>query len=164
MLKAYLSSEAVIMFLIGGVSLPMLCRRPSFQRTFIFLHVLEHEIVHGLTSIVLGGSFITLTAGLGGGSAVSTKDNFIVRLAPYVFPLFSVSIIILTFFIIPKYRFPWVFLSGMFYVNYLYQTFRNVDGQPDIKESGGTLTYPPIGLSNMFVLFGVLSLLKSIRM
>lgn len=163
MMKAYLSSETVILFLTGGISVPLLCRIASLQRMFIFIHVLEHEIVHGLTAILCGGSFVSLTAGLEGGSAYSTKDNFFVRLAPYVLALFSVSIIFLTFFLVTKFRFLGIYLSGLFYVNFLFQTFKSLAGQPDIKRSGGVLTYPLLGFINVSILFGILSLVKSLR-
>ncbi len=61
----------------------------------ITMHVYGHEITHVVWAWLFGGKVKKFTVQKGGGEVVLTKSNFLVRLAPYFFPLYAVLLLLL---------------------------------------------------------------------
>ena len=57
------------------------------------LYVLGHELTHALSTIAFGGKVKKFKVTSAGGHVVVTKNNFIIALAPYFFPLYVVLIV-----------------------------------------------------------------------
>ena len=58
------------------------------------LYVLGHELTHALSTIAFGGKVKKFKVGPSGGHVVVTKNNFIITLAPYFFPLYVVLVVV----------------------------------------------------------------------
>ena len=56
-------------------------------------YVLAHELTHALWGWVMGANIKRLRVSKDGGSVTLTKSNFLVALAPYFFPLYTVLVI-----------------------------------------------------------------------
>src|SRR5512146_2599417 len=79
--------DAPYVFLAGGLvylTVHLLFRKP------IFTYVIGHELTHALFAMLFGGSVKSLSAGERGGRVTVTKSNFMITLAPYFFPLYTV--------------------------------------------------------------------------
>lgn len=59
----------------------------------ILLYVFGHEFTHVLWSWLFGGKVKEFRVGAGGGHVVVTKDNFVIALAPYFFPLYAFLVV-----------------------------------------------------------------------
>ena len=57
------------------------------------LYVFGHELTHALWSVLFGGKVTKFKVGSAGGHVVVTKNNFLIALAPYFFPLYAVLVI-----------------------------------------------------------------------
>lgn len=107
-------------------------------RRLIILHVFSHEISHALWSVLFGGKVSEIYVSRNqGGYATYTKGNFIVTLAPYFFPLYSIFFLIIWFLAADGYK-PWltaaIGFSMCFHVMLTIYSIRL--GQPDLKSSG----------------------------
>lgn len=56
------------------------------------IHVFGHELTHVLWARIFGGRVAQFKASQTGGYVVVTRSNFLVELAPYVFPLYAVAV------------------------------------------------------------------------
>ena len=125
----------------------------------ILTYVFGHELTHALFAVLFGGSVKSFHASDRGGRVTITKSNFIITLAPYFFPLYT--IIALTFYWLARAADVrgaegWlVFFSGATYSFHLALTFSFLrTDQDDIREEGALFSYPLIYLFNMmFVAF-----------
>jgi hypothetical protein len=57
----------------------------------ITVHVFGHEMTHVLWAWLFGGEVKQFRASRDGGRVIVTKTNFLIRLAPYFFPLYSIA-------------------------------------------------------------------------
>ena len=57
------------------------------------LYVLGHELTHALTTWLCGGKVKRLKVTSEGGHVVVTKNNFVIALAPYFFPLYAALVV-----------------------------------------------------------------------
>lgn len=140
---------------IGTLVIALLLRnKPALK----FLSTLEHELTHGIAAVMTGGSFkgMTVTAE-NGGHAQITNVNFMVRVAPYCLPLFSLGCLCLLPFLQHQVKMAGVLAAGLAYGNYLLGNFPSIGIQPDIRESGGKwVAYPVVCVSNVAVLIGII--------
>ena len=60
----------------------------------MLVYVFGHELTHALWTWMMGGKVKKFKASSTGGHVVVTKNNFLITLAPYFFPLYSVLLII----------------------------------------------------------------------
>jgi hypothetical protein len=58
----------------------------------MWVYVFGHELTHALWTWLLGGRVRKFRASAKGGHVVVTKNNFIIALAPYFFPLYAVLV------------------------------------------------------------------------
>ena len=76
-------SLGAVLWLIAFFGLP----RP------IVLYVFGHELTHALWVWMLGGRVSHFKVGRAGGHILTDKNNFLIALAPYFFPLYSILVI-----------------------------------------------------------------------
>jgi hypothetical protein len=76
-------SLGVILWLIAFFGLS----RPTI------LYVFGHELTHALWVWAMGGRVSRFRVGRDGGHIVTNKNNFLIALAPYFFPLYSILVI-----------------------------------------------------------------------
>jgi hypothetical protein len=60
----------------------------------MWVYVFGHELTHALWTWLLGGRVRKFRASAKGGHVVVTKNNFIIALAPYFFPLYAFSLVL----------------------------------------------------------------------
>lgn len=149
----------------GGILLMVLIRmvRP-LRSLFGYWQTFEHELVHLITSKMFGGKFVEIKVGLTGNQVIMSKTNFFVRLAPYIFPLYSILIVGFTLLVRDEYKSVFVILAGVFYGNFLLKNLNNFSGfQPDLQKSGGKIIAGPFILSaHVLVLIGMVLLVGQI--
>ena len=76
-------SLGVILWLIAFFGLP----RP------LLLYVFGHELTHALWVWLMGGRVSRFRVGRDGGHILTDKNNFLIALAPYFFPLYSILVL-----------------------------------------------------------------------
>ncbi len=78
-------SLGVVLWLIAFFGLP----RP------VVLYVFGHELTHALGVWLMGGKVSRFRVGREGGHILTDKNNFLIALAPYFFPLYSILVLAL---------------------------------------------------------------------
>ncbi len=149
--------KGMIYFILGVILLFFLQKLPFIKKWFVFLNTLQHELVHIAAAGCFGGIPVGMEVNEHGGAACTTKSNFIVRLAPYVIPLFSLLILGISMLIKSPYR-PVAFgMAGIFYGDFIVKTLCALNiQQTDIQKSGGRLlAYPIIFVSNLLILSAI---------
>ncbi|MFH0954291.1 MAG: hypothetical protein V1873_08175 [Verrucomicrobiota bacterium] len=124
---------------------------PRPMRTY----VLAHELTHALWGWVMGARVSKLRVGKSGGSVSLSKDNFLITLAPYFFPLYTVLAIIgynlVSVFVDLHTYEPFclglVGLTWGFHLTFTISTL--LTHQPDIRACGRLFSYSFIYLMNV---------------
>jgi hypothetical protein len=118
-------------------------------------YVLAHELTHALWGSLMGASISRMKISKERGSVTLSKSNFLITLAPYFFPLYTIIVIIIycalsLFYDTSAYHLLWLGLVGFtwsfhftFTVNALMQS------QTDIKEYGYLFSYTIIYIFNV---------------
>jgi hypothetical protein len=85
-------AETIWVALIGGSAcwLAVFLLLPKPMR----LYVLGHELTHALWTWAFGGRVKKFKASSEGGHVVVTKNNFVIVLAPYFFPLYAALVVL----------------------------------------------------------------------
>ena len=78
-------SLGVVLWLIAFFGLP----RP------VLIYVFGHELTHALWVWLMGGRVSRFRVGRDGGHILTDKNNFLIALAPYFFPLYSILVLAL---------------------------------------------------------------------
>lgn len=60
----------------------------------MWIYVLGHELTHALWALLFGGRVKKLKVSSAGGHVVVTKNNFLIVLAPYFFPLYAALVVL----------------------------------------------------------------------
>ncbi|HLH55349.1 MAG TPA: M50 family metallopeptidase [Verrucomicrobiae bacterium] len=60
----------------------------------MWLYVFGHELTHALWTWLMGGRVKKFRASSKGGHVIVTKNNFIIALAPYFFPVYAVLLVV----------------------------------------------------------------------
>jgi len=133
----------------------------SWKMTAIY--VFGHEAVHAIIAFLCGAKIAAFRVSSRGGSVATTKSNFVISLAPYFLPLYTV--LIGTGFLMVRlfyaqamaYANLFLFLSGF---SLSFHFFMTVDSlrieQTDLSRNGYLFSLALIYLINMFVLSGIL--------
>ena len=119
-------------------------------------YVLAHELTHALWGWVMGARVKRMRISRNGGSVTLSKSNFLIALAPYFFPLYTVLVIagyyILSLFVdLRTYEPFWLGLVGLtwgFHLTFTVETL--LQHQPDIRETGRLFSYALIYFMNVF--------------
>ncbi|MGC8744341.1 MAG: hypothetical protein ACP5T0_10735 [Verrucomicrobiia bacterium] len=133
----------------------------------MLVYVFGHELTHAFWTVVFGGRVKRFKASAKGGHVVVTKDNFVVFLAPYFFPIYAFIIVgayaIGSIFCdLQKYRGLFHLLLGMAYCFHITFTIKVLQTkQSDILSQGRIFSYTVIALGNLLVLIIALPVLSS---
>ncbi|MCS6771916.1 MAG: M50 family metallopeptidase [Kiritimatiellae bacterium] len=118
------------------------------------LYVLGHELTHAFWALLMGARVSKLRVHRHGGSVVVSKSNWIISLAPYFFPFYTMLVIgaaalVARFVDITTYE-PLVFgMVGLTYGFHVTSTISMLTiRQPDIHEHGRLFSYSIILLLN----------------
>ncbi len=107
-------------------------------RRLIVIHIFGHEITHALWSVLFGGKVqeIYVSRSQGGFSSY-TRGNFLVTLAPYFFPLYSIMFLAVWALAAPVFK-PWLVAAVGFTTSFhiLLTLYSLKLGQSDIRKSG----------------------------
>lgn len=128
----------------------------------MWIYVFGHELTHAAWTWMMGGQVKKLKVRSSGGHVIVTKSNFLVALAPYFFPLYTmlVSLAWGMGHLIWDWRSYTVWLHlllGVTYAFHLTLTGHILrSSQPDITENGYLFSFVVIFLGNaVILLFGV---------
>jgi hypothetical protein len=142
-------------FVIGFVFFVILyLALPAPMKTY----VLAHELTHALWGVAMGARVKHMKVKDSGGSVTLTKSNVLITLAPYIFPLYTVLLVIAYlacnhFFDVRAYRPLWYGLLGLTWAFHLVFTLHALrQRQPDIIEHGRIFSWALIYLINMLTL------------
>ncbi len=131
----------------------------------MLIYVFGHELTHAVWVWLFGGKVKKFKATSNGGHVVVTKNNFLIGLAPYFFPIYVVMVVAV--FLIGHLIWNWrhyapVFhlLIGISYAFHVTLTFHILKTrQSDITEQGYLFSFVVIFLGNILVLMVGLPLL-----
>ena len=118
-------------------------------------YVLAHELTHALWGTMMGARVFRMRVSRSSGSVTMSKSNFLITLAPYFFPLYTVMVIagyyLLSLFCdVHDYELFWLGLVGFtwgFHFTFTISTL--LQHQSDIKEYGVVFSYVLIYLLNV---------------
>lgn len=118
-------------------------------------YVLGHELTHALWGVLLGARVSRLRVSARGGSVRLSKTNFLITLAPYFFPFYTVLVSIAygalsLFFDLRAYQPFWLALVGLtwgFHVTFTAAAL--AQRQTDIEDHGVLFSYAVIFLLNV---------------
>ena len=119
------------------------------------VYVLGHELTHALWGILFGARVGNLKVGLRGGSVTLTKSNFLITLAPYFFPFYTVLVVLVALvtriFVAPlPCSWAWLFAVGFTWCLHACFTIQSLlQTQPDIQECGHLFSYVLIWTLNV---------------
>jgi hypothetical protein len=124
----------------------------------MWVYVFGHELTHALWTWLLGGRVKKFKASSSGGHVVVTKNNFLIALAPYFFPLYA--ILVVAAFVVGAWLWHWErcavwfhLLLGAAYAFHITLTWHILKAeQTDISEQGYVFSAVVIFLGNLLVL------------
>ncbi len=119
-------------------------------------YIIAHELTHALWATVMGADVFDLKIHEDHGSVTISENNFLITLAPYFFPLYTVLVIICyyicsIFFDVEQYTMLWLGLVGLtwgFHFTFTIATL--MQHQTDIKMYGHLFSYTFIYILNVF--------------
>ena len=123
-------------------------------RTYIF----GHELTHVLWVWIFGGRVRGFKASAAKGQVRASKSNFLIFLAPYFFPLYSILAIALYlglqyFFPLPSGLKILGFVLGFTWAFHItFTVYVLIQGQPDVWATGRVFSLPFIYVANVVVL------------
>ncbi|MBN1671589.1 MAG: hypothetical protein JXR37_11175 [Kiritimatiellae bacterium] len=118
-------------------------------------YVLSHEITHALWGWVMGATVHSIRVKKDGGSTTLSHSNFLITLAPYFFPLYTLCVILayyllLVFFDLRRYQIVWLGLIGFtwgFHATFSISSL--LRHQTDIREQGRLFSAAVIVILNL---------------
>ncbi|MDD4870515.1 MAG: hypothetical protein PHR77_08135 [Kiritimatiellae bacterium] len=118
-------------------------------------YVLAHELTHALWGTMMGARVFRMKVAKDNGSVTMSKSNFLITLAPYFFPLYTVIVItgyyiLSIFYDVEAYHLFWLGLVGFtwgFHFTFTISTL--LQHQSDINEYGAVFSYALIYLMNV---------------
>jgi hypothetical protein len=124
----------------------------------MWIYVFGHELTHAVWTWAFGGSVKRFKAGSSGGHVLTTKNNFIIALAPYFFPFYAVVVVVVFLIgeLLANWRvyLPWFhLLLGAAYAFHVTLTIEILKTrQTDITSQGWLFSAVIIFLGNALVL------------
>lgn len=121
-------------------------------------YVLGHELTHALWALLMGGRVGKMKVGKSGGHVELTKTNFIITLAPYFFPFYTVLVIAVYYLAgiwidVANYQLWWLAAIGLTWAFHVTFTIHMLSQhQPDIHEHGRIFSYTVIYIMNVLVI------------
>lgn len=133
-------------------------------------YVLAHELTHALWALVLGGKVGKIRIRKRGGHVELSKSNFMIALAPYFFPLYTMLLIGIYSLLglwLEVERFSPLLLAAAGLTWSFHMTFTLhvlSHKQPDIEEHGRVFSYTVILIMNALVIAFMMVLLGSAKL
>ena len=121
-------------------------------------YVLAHELTHALWALMMGGRVGKMKIGKTGGHVELSKTNFIITLAPYFFPFYTVLVIAAYYLTglaadVEPYRCWWLGAVGLTWAFHITFTINMLSQhQPDVQEHGRIFSYTVIYSMNLLVI------------
>jgi len=121
-------------------------------------YVLAHELTHALWALLMGGRIGKMKVGKRGGHVELSKSNFIITLAPYFFPFYTVLLIAVYYLAglwlnVEAYRIWWLAGVGFTWAFHITFTIQMLaEHQPDIQEHGRIFSILTIYIMNLLVI------------
>jgi hypothetical protein len=118
-------------------------------------YVLAHELTHALWGSFMGASISKMKISKERGSVTLSKSNFLITLAPYFFPLYTIIVIIIycvlsLFYDTRTYYLLWLGLVGFTWsFHFTFTISALMQLQTDIKEYGYLFSYTIIYILNV---------------
>ncbi len=118
-------------------------------------YILAHELTHALWAALSGIEIHRMQIRKERGSVVLAKTNFLVTLAPYFFPLYTILVITLyyilgVFYDVQKFSLVWLGLIGFTWsFHFTFTIVTLMQRQTDIHEYGRLFSYSIIYLFNV---------------
>ncbi len=140
---ALLAGAMVWVFLFSFFSRPM--------RSYI----LAHELTHALWGMLMGARVSRIKVKANQGSVVLSKTNFLITLAPYFFPFYTVMIILVyfifsLFYDMRPYALFWLGAVGFTWAFHVTFTINALlQRQTDIEQQGHLFSYVFVYLANI---------------
>jgi hypothetical protein len=145
-------SLGVVLWLIAFFGLP----RP------ILLYVFGHELTHALWVWMMGGRVSRFKIGREGGHILTDKNNFLIALAPYFFPLYSILVLALygalnLFVNVQPYgRLLYALVGTTWAFHFTFTCWMIPKNQTDLSDHGTFFSLVIIYLSNLMLLVAML--------
>lgn len=130
-----------------------------------FLYIFGHEGTHAVATFLSGGKARGMKVSSKEGSVKTTTPNFFVILAPYLMPIYTVSIAILYFILsfyidISSYSGIFIFFIGFTLMMHLVYTAESMrQKQSDLIKTGYFYSISFIYIANLIIVFLIISLL-----
>ncbi len=145
-------------FLLGGALYGLLsCFWQQPMRTYVF----GHELSHALWVWFFRGKVHGFAVSKKGGEVQTSKSNFLIALAPYFFPIYSIFLILLylllrSFWEITPYFKIFVFFLGVSWGFHLIMTFYALfKDQEEVRETGVCFSAVLVLFLNVLILGGL---------
>ncbi|MFH1824911.1 MAG: M50 family metallopeptidase [Candidatus Firestonebacteria bacterium] len=127
----------------------------------IFMHVMAHEFTHAIWAIIFGGKVKSLNISEDGGNITVDKTNFLIILAPYFFPFYTVLVILLYFIVDKRFIDFVIFFIGFTLSFHLALTlFSMKERQKDLKEVGVFFSLSFIYCVNLLIMAIIFSVIS----
>ena len=118
-------------------------------------YILAHELTHALWGLLMGASIARISVKEDRGAVVLSRTNFLITLAPYFFPLYTVLLIglyylLMLFYPVERYHLLWLGLVGLtwgFHVTFTVSAL--LQRQSDIRDQGHLFAYTVIYLATV---------------
>jgi len=118
-------------------------------------YVLAHELTHALWGALMGEKVLSMKVSAQKGSVTLSGSNFLITLAPYFFPLYTMLVIagyslLALFHDMGDYYLVWLGLVGLTWgFHFTFTISSLLQHQTDIKECGHLFSYTIIYLFNI---------------
>ncbi len=145
-------SLGAVLWLIAFFGLP----RP------IVLYVFGHELTHALWVWMMGGRVSRFRVGREGGHILTDKNNFLIALAPYFFPLYSILVMAiygaLSLFVNlqPYGRLLYALVGVTWAFHFTFTCWMIPKNQSDLRDNGTIFSLVVIYLMNLLLLSAML--------
>jgi hypothetical protein len=121
------------------------------------LSTLAHEMTHAIWGIAFRAKVRDIRVKRESGFVDLSKTNFLIRLAPYFFPFFTMLAVLSTFIVKSEYIRTIYFFVGFTFTFHFISTLESLNVvQPDIYKTGKLFALVVIFLSNLMVIILVL--------
>ncbi len=126
-----------------------------------FLSTLAHELTHALWGAGFRAKIKDLRVRRQSGFVNLSKTNFLIRLAPYFFPFYTVLVVLSSFFIREEHLTAVFFLTGFTLTFHIASTIESLRvRQPDIYKTGVFFSLPVIYISNLVMILFILKFIS----
>ena len=132
----------------------------------IVLYVFGHELTHALWVWLMGGRVSRFRVGREGGHILTDKNNFLIALAPYFFPLYSILVLALygafSLFVDmqPYGRLLYALVGVTWAFHFTFTCWMIPKNQSDLSDNGTIFSLVVIYLMNLLLL-GVMLIIAS---